>query len=185
MDLNEVRELMRNVPFGNSQFQIQNFMEGLTPERIYRNVLLQLHQKLNALDECRLSRKRTEIDIEEVKEKLLTAKSFEAKRLEVDLEEKELQLKKDVKLIEDCLIEVQTYTKTLEGLPKYSREQFELAESGYWQKRLTLEADLELKSTGHISTGTLKSLIQIGAKINEQGQLVLKPLEALEEHGKG
>ena len=167
-------DMFKNVPFGNSIFQIQHFTDGKeTLQRRYRHCLLQLDQKLRALKECEFRRKRLEIDIEEIVEKLTTSISYETKRLQVDLEEKKYYLEIEAKLIEDCLIEVAVYKKILSGLPEYSREEFEQGEQEYWEKRLLNDAQREVISIGGITTQTVKSLKDIGINIgrNEKGQI--------------
>jgi len=167
-------DIFRNVPFGNSVFQIQHFTDGKeTPQRRYRHCLLQLNQKARALKECEFRRKRLEIDFEEITEKLKTSTNYETKRLEVDLEEKEYCLEIEVKLIEDCLIEIAAYKKILSGLPEYSREEFERAEQEYWEKRLLGDAQREVISVGHVTIQTIQSLEDIGISVgrNEKGQI--------------
>lgn len=168
-------EKFRNVPFGNSVFQIQHFTDGSeTPERRYRHCLLQLNQKYNALKECEFRRARLEIDCEELEEKINNSESFEKRRFEIDLLEIEHKLNIELKLIEDCGIEVLTYTNILEQLPKFTREEFESSEHKYWETRLLGDVKNEMLSSGTIDVGTIKSLGQIGIDIakNESGQLV-------------
>ena len=167
-------DMFKNVPFGNSIFQIQHFTDGKeTLQRRYRHCLLQLDQKLRALKECKFRRKRLEIDIEEIVEKLTTSISYETKRLQVDLEEKKYYLEIEAKLIEDCLIEVAVYKKILSGLPEYSREEFEASEPEYWGKRLLNDAQREVTSMGYVTVQTIQSLENIGIKVgrNEKGQI--------------
>ena len=167
-------DMFKNVPFGNSIFQIQHFTDGKeTLQRRYRHCLLQLDQKLRALKECEFRRKRLEIDIEEIVEKLTTSISYETKRLQVDLEEKKYYLEIEAKLIEDCLIEVAVYKKILSGLPEYSREEFEASEPEYWGKRLLNDAQREVTSMGYVTVQTIQSLENIGIKVgrNEKGQI--------------
>lgn len=166
---------MRNVPFGNSIFQNQHFTAGQeTPERRYRHCLLQINQKLNALQECEFRRKRIDINIKEIKYKLDSdLSSFERERIEIDLEEKQFQLENEIKLIEDAVIELATYEKESAILPDFTREEFEKAEFGYWKKRLLLQAKQEITSIGVISLGTIESLNKIGIVVgkNQDGQI--------------
>ncbi len=165
----------RNVPFGNSVFQILNFTDGKeSPARRYRHCLLQLHQKINTLKECEFRRKRSEIDIEELKCNIKNALSFNKRRLEVDLEEKEYGLKTEIKLIEDCMVEVNTYKTILKKLPTFTRSEFEGEEQIYWEKRLLADARRELTSTGTIGVGVISSLEGVGLFISrdKQGQIV-------------
>jgi len=176
MDFKEIKAKMNNVPFGMSQFQIINFAANFeTPERVYRNVLLQIDSKLKAMQECSFRRKRRELDIEEIKEKQKTASGVSAKRLNVDLEESEYYLESEIKLIEDCAIEIATYEKILSTLPDFTREQFEQGEAVYWKERLMLDAKHELRSTGTVGIGTIKSLHQMGIEMGraeKTGQFV-------------
>ena len=174
-------DVFRNVPFGNSVFQIQNFTDGKeTPQRRYRHCLLQLNQKYNALKECEFRRRRHDIDIEEINEKLLSAKGFEKQRLEIDLQEKQHYLEIELKLIEDCVIEVAAYNQILDDLPKFTREEFEAAECTYWRERLLGDARRELISTGTISCQIISSLENIGFRIgkNKDGQITYEMVES-------
>lgn len=174
MDIDELRELMHNVPFGNSAFQIEELSKELTPERQYRHALLQVNQKLSAMDECRFRRERLEIDIEEIEEKLKTSEGFTTKRLKVDLEEKSLALDKEIKFIEDCIIEIDIYKKIIKSLPKFTRKEFEIAERGYWKQRLLGDAHMEYLSNGTVGVGTLKALAHIGAEITDKKEIIFK-----------
>jgi hypothetical protein len=188
MDISEARQLMHNVPFGSSKFALETLSKELTPERQFRHTLLQLNEKLAALDLCRFTRNRIENDLEEMKEELSkerfsTVKSFDFRRIEVDIEEKELQLKNEIKLIEDAVIEVDAHLAILDGLPKFTREQFEGAEIGYWRQRLLGDAEREAISSGTVGVGTLASLQKIGAKLTNNREIVfddVKP-EQLEQ----
>lgn len=175
MDIKKIKEKMNNVPFGMSQFQIHNFVANQeTPERVYRNVLLQLDTKIKAMQECSFRRQRRELDIEEIKEKQKTATGIDIKRLDIDLEEAEYYLDNELKLIEDCAIEIATYEKILLALPEFTRKQFEQSEPIYWKERLMLDAQHEIRSTGTVGIGTIKSLHQMGFEIgkNKEGQFV-------------
>lgn len=165
---------MYNVPFGNSVFQIRNFTNGgETPHRRYRHCLLQLNQKHRAMKECEFRRRRLDIDIAEINERIETAEGFEKQRLEIDLEEKQYYLTAEIKLIADCAIEIAAYEQILKTLPQFTREEFEQNEQKYWEKRLLENARREMIATNSITTQTIESLEQIGFIIgrNEKGQI--------------
>ena len=173
-EIDDLKLEMKNVPFGNSVFQNQNFTAGQEiSERRYRHLLLQVNQKLNALKECEFRRKRLEIDIKELDDKFKTAGQFEKERFDIDIEEKTYCLENEIKLIEDCLIEIEIFKRELDTLPKFTREQFEIAEYGYWKQRLLGDAQREVISMGTVGVGTIASLENIGIKVgrNEQGQV--------------
>lgn len=161
----EYKEKMKHVPFGNSTFQIVNFIAKQDGDpRTYRNILLQLDAKQKAMKECYFRRKRREIDIAEINTKLnkLFINKYTKQRLLVDLEEAEYALEAEIKLIEDCVFEIRAYEKLLSELPEFTRDDFEKAESEYWKFRLFKDAERELLSAGTVSTGTLESLEKIG-----------------------
>lgn len=166
--IKDLEEKMECVPFGQSAFQILNFIAGKekTPERQYRTILLQMSEKLKALKSTEFARKKTEIDIEELKEKLNSAEGFDKKRKIVEIEEKEWELKNQVKLINDAIEELNVYYSVYEKLPKdITRESFEKAEHAYWANRLIADAEAQLFSIGSIEQGTLQSLNQIGINV--------------------
>ena len=179
-------DIFKNVPFGNSAFQILNFTAGKeTPQRRYRHCLLQLNQKLNILKECEFRRKRHDIDIDEFEEKISSAKGFEKQRFEIDLEEKKYHLDNEVKLIEDCMIEIAVYKQILKDLPEFTREEFEQAEQEYWEKRLMDNARREVTASGSIAVQTIESLENIGIVIgkNKAGQIVYEKAQELVSDG--
>lgn len=172
---NKYKDQFKNVPFGNSIFQITAFGHGQeTPERQYRNCLLQLDKKLKALQECKFHRFRLEIDIEELRDKLMEETNiYQKRRIEIDIEEKTYHLENEIKLIEDALIEVAVYENILNKLPTFTRKEFEMSEAKYWKLRLLDDMKNEITSTGIVSKDTIKSLGQIGIIVgrNETGQL--------------
>jgi len=167
----DIKEKVRQVPFGNSVFQIQHFIaDQETPERKYRNVLLQWDSKMKAMKECQFRRKRKEIDIAEIEYKLEKGQlsEFDRKRLEIDLEEAEYGLEEEIKLIEDCIIEIKTYEDIISNLPEFTRAEFEKSERQYWKMRLIGDAEREIASTGVIGIGTLASLEKIGCPMGRR-----------------
>lgn len=184
-DLEEIKAQFKNVPFGDSMFQINKFNRGQeTPARLYRNCLLQLDKKIRALNECKFRRRRIEIDIAELKSKLHKDNSFDKQRHEIDIEEKEYQLDNELKLIEDAFIEVETYKQILKTLPVFTREEFERNEEEYWKRRLLGDMKNEVLSTGSTASDTIKSLGQIGISVgrNEKGQIVYIDKPALPQY---
>ena len=185
--IHKLQKLMRSVPFGMSVYQIEKFNRGMeTPERLYRNCLLQLNQKMRALKECEFRRKRYEIDLEEIEEKLKDAEGFEKRRLEIDRDEKTFNLNEEIKFIEDCYIECRTYENILDGLPEFTREQFENAEGEYWEKKLLNDMRREALSDGRVDKGTMEALEKLGIAVgrNENGQIAyVKDAKLLEGSG--
>ena len=167
------KEYGMEIPLGNSMFQIQNFIATGPPERRLRACILQLRQKEAALKECVFHRRRFDIDISDLKEKLLTATGYAKDRLQLELEEKEFGLNSELELIADCVVEIATYRKIMEGLPKTNRVDFENAEYEYWKERLLKDAKHEITSSGSVSKGTIDALEQMGIEVgrNEKNQI--------------
>jgi hypothetical protein len=171
-----IEDRQKHIPFGNSAFQIANFiLNQESPERAYRAALLNYDAKMKALKESQFRRRRKEIDIREIEMKLKTAEGFAQERLLIDLEEAEYGLDTEIKVIEDALVELELYKKVIESLPEYTREDFEKSERLYWAKRLLKQANLEIKSTGTVTCGVLESLDKIGVSVgrNDKGQLIV------------
>ncbi len=174
----------KNVPLGDSSFQIQNFIAVGTPERKYRTCFLQLRKKQQALKECEFRRKRKTIDIEEIEKKLKTAKGFQKRRLEIDLEEAEYGLESEIELIEDCIFEIKLYERILEDLPQVTRKDFEEAEYDYWKDRLLRDAKHEFASIGTVSKGTIDALEQVGINVNrnDKGQIIFNEIKSKKDY---
>lgn len=153
------------IPFGNSAFQILNFIsKDFSNERIYRKVLLQLTERYRGLQEARIRRKRLDIDLREIVNKKSKSSGFALERLKVDEEEKLMGLEYEDKLIKDALVEVELYIEIYEKLPKFSREEFEKSELEYWKDRLLSDAQMEMLG-GRVEKGTQDSLKRIGIEI--------------------
>lgn len=153
------------IPLGNSIFQIQNFIVTGTPERKLRTCLLQLRQKETALKECVFRRRRYEIELKELNEKLLKATSYEAAKVQIDIEELNYKLDSEIELINDCVIEIAVYRRLMEDLPNATRLDFENAEYEYWKERLLTDARHEMTSAGTVSKGTIESLENMGIRV--------------------
>lgn len=183
--IKKLKDKMRHVPFGNSDFQNRHFTNGQeSPERRFRHCLLQINQKVQALEACSFRRRRIEIDIAEINYKIKHEESdtYATARLEIDKEEKECALEAEEKLIEDAMIEIETYENILDGLPdNITRKIFEEAELGYWKKRLLDVAQIEVTSTGTVSVGTMTSLKNIGMQVgrNEEKKIVYKEIKKI------
>jgi hypothetical protein len=129
-----------DIPFGNSTFQIHNFIINAahTPERAYRAIGLGMRAKINALKEAYYNLKKEEIDMEELFAKVKTDQmnDFEKRRTVLEIERKE-EIRRDIKkLINDALAELQEYYRVFKTLPRFTRQQFEAGEKKYFETRL-------------------------------------------------
>lgn len=184
-DLQQFSNAVKHIPFGHSGFQIENFISKKeTPERAYRQIMLEMNDKLIALKQCEFRRKRIEIDIKELDIKIAISSGFEKQRAEVDLEEKLFTLSIENKLIEDAIIELNIYETLRKKFPQYTRQEFESSEYDYWKNRLLGEAKAQYLSSGRIDHGTLMTLEKINISVvkDEKNQLevIIKPINQLE-----
>ena len=150
----ELDEAFFDIPFGNSQFQIQNFVINAqyTPARAYRAIGLGMMSKIQALKESYYTLKKEDIDIEELQDKIAdpATNKYARKRAEIELEQK-LEGRSYVrKLINDALSELDCFYQAYKKLPKFSRAEFEA------QEKLHFEIKLSQQAAG--ITGALESI---------------------------
>ena len=138
--VDEYEEAFNDIPFGNSGFQIENFIinAAQTPERAYRSIGLGMRAKINALREAFYGLKKEDIEIEELTAKLKTDQlnDYERRKTILEIERKE-EIRRDVrKLIKDAMAELAVFYRIFKKLPRFTREQFEAGERKYFEIRL-------------------------------------------------
>lgn len=142
--INKVYESFNDIPFENSDFQNDQFVINaqITPERAYRALGLRLTSRIRSLQEAYFGRKKEEIDIAELQEKINDPETnkWDKMRHELDIQQKLSQRKYTEKLINDCIHECNRLYALYEKMPKYTREQFEAAEKTHYTLRLTRQA---------------------------------------------
>ncbi len=159
--IEEYEEAFFDIPFGNSQFQIENFIinQAHTPERAYRAIGLAMRAKIQALREAYYTLKKQDIDIEEAQEKI-EGKYFtkwEKKRAAVDLEQKQEMRRDTKKLVNDALAELSFLYAAFKKFPRYTRLEFEAGEEKHYRIRLMKQA-LGIQ-------GPLESLDNMGIRV--------------------
>lgn len=144
MVVSEYEDAFADIPFGNSRFQIENFVinSQYTPERAYRAIGLAMSSKIRALKEAYYALKKEEIDIEELEWKIDqdTTSEWDRKRFRLEIEEKRDNRSYTKKLINDALHELSAHYEVFKKMPKYTREQFENGERKHFEIRLSREA---------------------------------------------
>jgi len=165
--LDEIEKSFMDIPFGNSDFQIENFIinSQITPERAFRAVCLTMRSKIGALREAYYSKKRQQIDLDELQYKIKNSElnEFDRRRAEIDYEEKLVQNTDTQKLINDALHEVELLYEYWKKLPHPTRSEFEAKEDEYYKNNLYRQA------IG--ITGASESLLNMGYVVNEKGLL--------------
>lgn len=166
--LDEITDTFLGVPFGNSDFQIQNFIVNgsLTPERAFRTVCLEMQTKISALRTAHFGHEKLKIDLEELDEKINDTKTnkFDKRRYEIEILEKTHDQKDLNKLILDATHELETLHEYWKILPHTTREEFEEKEAIYFQTSLSRQV------LGIV--GARESLSNMGLEITEKGEFV-------------
>lgn len=168
-NIEEFKEKIKSVPFGNSQFQIRNFIaKEYENGRALRTIYLQVWDKIKCLENNKYDQELKLIDIEEMKESIskMSTPSYEKRRLEIKLKKELFNLECSNKSIADALEELKVYFNILETLPKeITREEFEKEEFSYWKKRLGSTAARQIASMGTIKEDVLESLEKMGVRV--------------------
>jgi hypothetical protein len=138
--LKELETAFFDIPFENSAFQTESFVIAaqITPERAYRAIGLRMSAKLRALNEAKYGRMREDIDIDELREKIVSVDTtkWDKARAEIDIMQKLENRTYADKLINDALAELSILYKHFKQLPKFSREQFEAGERRHFEQSL-------------------------------------------------
>ncbi len=166
--LEEILESYKDIPFGNTDYQIENFIinASLTPERAFRAVGLNIRAKINALRDAYYGKQKTQVDIEELQEKIDNPQTnkFDRRRAEIDLEQKLSQKIDSDKMIADAIHEVEVYYNYWKVLPHPTREEFEFGEEKYFAQSLNNQVN------GIV--GAQEAIKNIGAKILDDKKLI-------------
>jgi hypothetical protein len=136
--LTEIEEAYFDIPFGNTDFQCENFIiaHSVTPARAYRAIGLQIHSLLNQFREMLYAERLRQIEIEELQEIIANPETpkFERKRKEIALQQVLENDRWRQKLTADLIHQLNLYYDHFKRLPRYTREQFEAGERLYFEQ---------------------------------------------------
>ena len=164
--LEEINKDFMDIPFGNSLFQIKNFVlkSAETPQRLYRTLGLYMTSKIQSLKEAQYSAEESAIDLEELNYKLNSCHDdFEKRRIRLKIRKINDGVESSKKLIKDAIVELDYCYSIYKDLPKFTREEFENAEIEYYSKNLHKQA------VG--LTGAHEALYNLGLRVGENGNL--------------
>lgn len=151
--IEELQKAFFNIPFENSQFQTEHFVieASITPERAYRAIGLRMMNRIRALQEAQFARRREEVELDEIDQKIFQIDSeipsrdganvFKKRRLQIDREEILARRPFTDKLINDAITELNILYSHFQALPKFTREEFEAGEYAYFKESLTRQAE--------------------------------------------
>jgi hypothetical protein len=143
--LTEIQDAFYDIPFENSHFQNEVFVlsSQITPERAYRALGLRMSAKIRALKENSFNERKNEIRIAELKEQIESTdfSSWDKMRAQLEIEQIESNYSYNNKLKNDAIQELNTLYAHFKALPRFTREQFELAERNHFQQKLTRQVN--------------------------------------------
>lgn len=142
-----------------TDFELKHFVinqHDTEPQR-YAQCVIELHLKYDAIRRALLEKKKAEMEILELKKKKMDAVS------EVEIEIKKLDSENLDYAILGALREFQYLLGLWHSFDKqYTREELNVAQEEYWDKRLTRQANLDLLATGRISQSNADAFRMIG-----------------------
>ena len=145
----QLKASFEDVSQPRSDYQLKNFVVGNheTPERKFLQIVLELQRKV-------VSIRRAQIGLRQLAAKWLEAETADERELlDLDREEAELAMLGAVREF-NCLYAM------YEACPKFTHEQMQAAEQGYWETRLARQATLDIEAGGRIGVGNLDALRQ-------------------------
>jgi len=139
-----------------TRYQLEHFVVGAhdTPEMRFVQVCRELEALHYTIKEVALQIRKTEYEIEDLKEK--------GDRISlVEAEIKELGLERTRLVAIGAVREYDTLTEMFDEMPKFTREQIDGSQPDYWQSRLSRQAHLQIMA-GAANWAHLEALDQVG-----------------------
>tara|TARA_R110001606_G_scaffold361108_1_gene514185 strand:- start:6 stop:533 length:528 start_codon:yes stop_codon:yes gene_type:complete len=157
-----------------SKFQLEKFVVGShpTPEMQYYQTCLEMQDLIHKYKFAKISVKKQEIKIARLRTANDDLKELKAQEIEIGLEQTKLAMIGAERELQH-LVEI---FNTFEI--QFTREQIELAQSEYWEKRLTQNAKAMLMGGSGVNPAHIEAMEQAGAlnSFIEQVQLSKKEL---------
>ena len=157
-DLDEYLKKFDYCPIGNSNLQNYKITDNLTPERSYRDTLVNLHGTIQAIKEYETSDKERKLDIRKynIKKNQLLKKieketdddeksllSIEIERLDLKINKIEDARKMSYPVLKDALERALFFKLRAEQLEKQGLRDFEESELEYQRKKVIQDARIE------------------------------------------
>lgn len=145
--LEDIQDRLSQVPQGNSQFQTEKFIiaSSITPERAYRNILVNMRGDLEVvysnLEELKKLEKKFEEESVVAEEKIKNSKDDqEISEIKRYMRRDRLEIEKVKCTIRDAIHNINVMDEHLQKMPRYNREQFEYGEGRYYLEHLKRQA---------------------------------------------
>jgi hypothetical protein len=146
-----------------SNFVLEKFVVKAldTPEQQYCQCVLELQIKYDNIRRAVLNRKKVEMDIAKLQEKI------DDPYAQIDLELRKIDLEEMDRATLGAVREFKCLYEMWETYPKYTREQIDNAQETYWNKRLSRQANHDILAGGRVGVGNQEALMQIGVPLEE------------------
>lgn len=156
----ELKASIEAVSQPRTDYQLKHFVVGQheSPERRFLQIVIELQRKMITL-------RRTKIELKKAYVKLQQEPNADERELtSMEVEEIEFAVVGAVREF-NCLYAM------FDASPKFTHEQIQAAEQGYWETRLARQASLDLEATGRIGVGNLDALRQAEMLPNIMGKM--------------
>ena len=152
-------------------FQLKHFVLGQhdTAEMQFHQCVLELRTMIRTYRVCDIGRRRMEREVDRLKK----SDDLDA---DLDLEEKEIHLSELIITMKGAEREINCLMDLFNNMTHFTRDEMDLAQPDYWEKRLSRQANLQVMA-GKVGWADLDALRQIGKldeMIEEQRQLVVE-----------
>ena len=157
----DIQLSLTEVQMPRTRYQLERFVVGAhdTPEMQFVQVCREIEALYYTIKEVSLQIRKTEYEIQDLREK-----GDRISLVEADI--KELGLERTRLVAIGARREYDTLVAMYDEMPKFTRDQIDASQPDYWQARLGRQANLQLMS-GNANWAHLEALDQIG---------VLKPM---------
>ena len=184
----EIQPLQKIFDRQHSQFQTTFFIVGkhATLGRSIRQIVSEVHFKEEALLENLKNLALKEVDLEEMREKIVTEKNkFERKRLELEINHGVIGRQRALEPIQGAMRDILILKRRFDEIYKdMSEKDMEEEEVTYWILRLSMQAMRHVRMSGRIDEGNQLALEQIGINPHYMQQRMLKFLQKEEQNPK-
>lgn len=152
----DIQLSLAEVQMPRTRYQLEHFVIGAhdTPEMQFVQVCRELEALHYTIKEVALQVRKTEYEIEDLREK-----GDRISQVEADI--KELGLERTRLVAIGAVREYDTLVEIYDRIPHFTREQIDASQPDYWQARLGRQANLQIMSGG-TNWAHLEALDQVG-----------------------
>lgn len=167
----ELQQAFKEIQMARTPFMLEKFVAGQHRHHDsmqYCQIVLELQIKYNNIRRAVLNRRKLELDIEKweeiaKKKKKRRKNRRSAEKAQIQANLKKISIEEQDHAMLGALREYDVLYELWEKSPKkYTREEINLVQPEYWEKRLLHQANLDLLATGRVGVGDAEALHQIG-----------------------